>query len=82
MSDVRQALKEFWQGKTMRARVWIVALVFSYYTAVWWFWSDRAAESFAATMAFLFAALWIKDGARSPDRAGGREGPARADRAP
>ena len=69
----------------MRARIWIAALVFVYYTAVWWFWSESAAESFATTIAFVFAAVWIKDGARSRDWARGPEDPeavARGDHAP
>ena len=64
MSNVRQGLREFSDGRTQRARFWLVGSVFVIYIAWLWFWSESAAAGLAFAMFVIFALLWIKDGER------------------
>jgi hypothetical protein len=66
MSKLLQSHKEFSQARTLRARVWVVGVALVIYSAFWWFWSESVADNFAFGMAFLFAALWIRDGMARP----------------
>jgi hypothetical protein len=77
MSRVRRGLSEFWQMRTMKARVWWVGLLWSAHVVIWVFWSESFADRLAYAWFVLFAFMWAAEGKRgSPSNEALRSPPA------